>query len=327
MKNFKKCGVLVLAFLMCTLLVTSVWATNSIDVTYEANDVSVCVSDQAQTVTVTVKANKAVAMDSLDAEVSVQDGITLKSIKNDALGFDETNASVKNGTIKWISPVAENVTTNLLAEIEVTVPANTPAGSYEVNFNIITISSDWGMDVWEDGAVVSATITVKDHKWGSYNFTDNKNGTHTANRVCENDANHVEVYSPVAHSYNKGECLCGNQCTHVGTTLTYTKNDETHTATCTCGVKFAPAAHEYEDGFCVCGKEEPAPAGLKGDIDLDGDIDMDDVVVLMRHVLSDVIITDSVALENGEVTNDTALNMDDVVKLMRYVLSDIDSLD
>lgn len=70
-----------------------------------------------------------------------------------------------------------------------------------------------------------------------------------------------------------------------------------------------------------------APAGLRGDIDLDGDVDIDDVVALMRHTLQAEIITDATALANGEVTGDESLDIDDVVKIMQYVLKAIDSLD
>ena len=66
---------------------------------------------------------------------------------------------------------------------------------------------------------------------------------------------------------------------------------------------------------------------MKGDVMLDGDVDMDDVVVLMRHVLQAELITDKTALANGEVINEESLDMDDVVKIMRYVLKAIDTLD
>jgi len=73
--------------------------------------------------------------------------------------------------------------------------------------------------------------------------------------------------------------------------------------------------------------EKPAVTGLKGDVTLNGEVDMDDVVALMQHVLMAEVITDTTSLANGEVTNDTSLDMDDVVKLMQYVLKAIDSLD
>jgi len=64
----------------------------------------------------------------------------------------------------------------------------------------------------------------------------------------------------------------------------------------------------------------------KGDVTLDGNVNMDDVTALMRHILKAHTITNTEALALGEVTGDGTLNMDDVTKLMRYVLKAIDSL-
>ena len=73
--------------------------------------------------------------------------------------------------------------------------------------------------------------------------------------------------------------------------------------------------------------QEDLDQGLKGDVNLDTEVNMDDVVALLNHVVKADIITDSAALAAGEVTNDTELNMDDVVKLLNYVVKAIDSLD
>lgn len=124
-------------------------------------------------------------------------------------------------------------------------------------------------------------------------------------------------------------------------TTTYDVDGENHvvTVTCACGevISTETVEHDFTDGDCVCGAvkpEEPTDpepsdpvTGLKGDVNLDGKVDMDDVVALMQHVLKAELITDATGLANGEVTNDADLNMDDVVKLMQYVLKAIDSLD
>lgn len=132
---------------------------------------------------------------------------------------------------------------------------------------------------------------------------------------------------------------------HVGEQKTeYINNGDDHTVKVSyagCGhvISENTEDHTYVDGKCVCGAEkpeeptDPEPSepvegeGLKGDVNLDGVVDMDDVVALMQHVLMQELITDATALANGEVTNDTSLDMDDVVKLMQYVLKMVDSLD
>ena len=73
--------------------------------------------------------------------------------------------------------------------------------------------------------------------------------------------------------------------------------------------------------------ENDTPLFDKGDVNLDNEVNMDDVVALLNHVVKADIITDSASLAAGEVTNDTELNMDDVVKLLNYVVKAIDSLD
>ncbi len=64
-----------------------------------------------------------------------------------------------------------------------------------------------------------------------------------------------------------------------------------------------------------------------GDVNCDDEVDMDDCVALMRHVLRADEITDTAALTLAEVTGDDSLDMDDVVKIMQYVLKVIDSFD
>ena len=55
-------------------------------------------------------------------------------------------------------------------------------------------------------------------------------------------------------------------------------------------------------------------------------VNLDDVVMLLRHVSKAVTITDSNALAAGEVTGDGIVNLDDVIKLLRYVSKAIPDL-
>ncbi len=63
-----------------------------------------------------------------------------------------------------------------------------------------------------------------------------------------------------------------------------------------------------------------------GDVSGDGIINLDDVIMLLRHVSKAVEITDSDALAASDVTGDGKLNLEDVVKLLRYVSKAIPSL-
>lgn len=70
-----------------------------------------------------------------------------------------------------------------------------------------------------------------------------------------------------------------------------------------------------------------AATGMKGDVNLDGKVDLTDVISLLRHTLGIELITDSTALENGEVMGDEMLDMKDCVKILRYYLGIISTLD
>ena len=63
-----------------------------------------------------------------------------------------------------------------------------------------------------------------------------------------------------------------------------------------------------------------------GDINADGKIDLDDVIVLLRHISKSAIITDPKVLEFCDIVDDGFIDMDDVIRLLRYVSKAIPSL-
>jgi hypothetical protein len=81
MKKIKKLGVAVIVLAMCALLGITVWAADTPSYTYtvEVSDTQLCVSDKAQPVTVTVKADKALDINCLDATI-VATGCTVNSV-------------------------------------------------------------------------------------------------------------------------------------------------------------------------------------------------------------------------------------------------------
>lgn len=70
-----------------------------------------------------------------------------------------------------------------------------------------------------------------------------------------------------------------------------------------------------------------AATGMKGDVNLDGTVDMTDAIKLLRHTLGIEVITDNTALVNGEVTGNTSLDMQDCIKILRYYLGIINTFD
>ena len=86
--------------------------------------------------------------------------------------------------------------------------------------------------------------------------------------------------------------------------------------------------HEEPDKCTVCGytKEDIIASDSMGDVNIDGYINLDDVIKLLRHISKAEIITDPEALSAGETVIDGVLNLDDVVKLLRYVSRAIPNL-
>ncbi len=88
-----------------------------------------------------------------------------------------------------------------------------------------------------------------------------------------------------------------------------------------------PEATEEAPQVCtVCGYVIKDIRFILGDVTGDGQINLDDVVKLLRHVSKADIITDSKLLAAGEIVEDGVLNLDDVVRLLRYVSKAIPSL-
>jgi len=95
--------------------------------------------------------------------------------------------------------------------------------------------------------------------------------------------------------------------------------------------EFVEMDKEYSDGMLVYTYTFPATEGdedgLKGDVNLDGEVTVTDATALLRHVARIETITDAQALVNAEVTNDDELTVTDATKILRYVARIINSLE
>ncbi len=85
--------------------------------------------------------------------------------------------------------------------------------------------------------------------------------------------------------------------------------------------------------YCNTGADEEhwvEPTGgavLKGDVNNDGNVNSDDLIVLARHVAGIEEITDAACLEAADVDGVVGINSDDLIMLARYVAGIIDSFD
>ena len=289
MKKIKKLSVVIVALAVCMLFGSVVWAESgsTAENVFSAvlDKTSICVSDQAQTVTVTIKAPSATVYYGTQGVVDVNGwAYTLTHFP----ALDTTNG-VNGNTFTWVD--MENANSYLAADgvmlkLTVTVPANAPAGTYDLGLSELEYIS--GMDV-DQGTVttasatnVVATLTISEHAWGAPSYEDNDDGTHTATYTCTADATHTKSDAPAEHSYT----LEG-------------------------GTK------------CVCDATKPVtppPAtGLKGDVNLDGSVTAADLTLLARHIGGIELITNETALVNANVNGDGSITAADLTKLARYV--------
>ena len=110
------------------------------------------------------------------------------------------------------------------------------------------------------------------------------------------------------------------------------KNDgDTHSYKCVndgCNEYGNSEGHTYdqEDGTkCACGAVKPIT--LKGDVNLDGNVTIDDLTYLAKHIAKIETITAEQSLINAEVNDDGEVTIDDLTKLARYIAKIIPNLD
>ena len=167
MKFMKKYGKVAIALVLSLILATTAWATAS----YRADldDAEICVTELSggsKTVKLTAKVAEVLTMDGFTAQVKLPEGWKINAIANSALSFNTNNYNLANGMIAWYSDNAENVKNDLLAEVTIGIPAGTEAGEYEIEFEIIDISRDFGIP-WETGMTLTAALTVGEHTDGA----------------------------------------------------------------------------------------------------------------------------------------------------------------
>lgn len=161
-------------------------------------------------------------------------------------------------------------------------------------------------------------------------------GTAYANLDAWKVSNDGKIPATGNHIPNEddGDCTTDVTCSVCGTVTTegnashdssYVNNgDGTHDYVCSIcqTVEKDNEKHTYENGSCVCGAEER----LKGDVDLDGDVDFEDAVLLTRYTMDVEDIENETALANGDVNGDGNVDFEDAVKLTRYTMG-LETLD
>lgn len=148
------------------------WAANennNLGVTFSAtlDQATLSESDQDQEVTMYLKASKGVEINGMELSVVWNEKLQLNSIfgGESRINIADDNLNLEKGKVAWSAPKSANIAdvTDLL-EVTFTVPANTPAGEYEIDVKGLEltnyVSETDPAHIWENAATASATLTI-----------------------------------------------------------------------------------------------------------------------------------------------------------------------
>jgi hypothetical protein len=159
---------------------------------------------------------------------------------------------------------------------------------------------------------VDSYVEATGHKFGEWEVVNEPTCTEKGaeRRDCEN-CDHFETREVEATGHDYEAVVTKPTCEDKGYT----------THTCHCGDSYIDSyvnalGHKYENGSCtVCG--EPEVKYLPGDVDLDGDVDVDDVLSLLWYVL----FPEDYPIEvDADFDRNGSTDVDDVLTLLWYVL-------
>lgn len=174
----KRIIALTLCLVLCMGLCVNVFAANEnntkgVVFSVELDKPNLTVSDEDQTVRMTFTANKEFETCSVSYTAST-DEFPVTALKG---GANMPAATVNPVTkmLSWNSNDGNVVKMQEFGIVDVKIPANTPAGTYELGFSKLKLSENYGADIWESTATAYATLTIAPAPVAVSNITLNKN--------------------------------------------------------------------------------------------------------------------------------------------------------
>ena len=132
--------------------------TKGVVFSVELDKPNLTVSDEDQTVRMTFTANKEFETFSVSYTASTGE-FPVTALKG---GANMPAATVNPVTkmLSWNSNDGNAVKMQEFGIVDVKIPANTPAGTYELGFSKLKLSENYGADIWESTATAYATLTI-----------------------------------------------------------------------------------------------------------------------------------------------------------------------
>lgn len=204
-----------LSFMLCVVLTLSICMpskaadeSNEKGVTFgvKLNKPSIQVSDQDQTLVMTLYASKAVDVDGIGFTVVKDEALQITSITgSEEIGeFPSASTNLEKGIAGWQSPNSENIANVTdLAAITFKIPANTPAGEYTIGVEKLELTYDYG-EIWEKAASAKTTLTITEKKEG---YTAGINTLTKEISVDEMTNVNIEVEHSSDTSFASGELI------------------------------------------------------------------------------------------------------------------------
>lgn len=166
MKNFTRRGMALLlsVLLLCSLSVGAL-AADEVGITAVLDNAKLTKSDAAQTVKFTVAPASALNIAGYGFTVNLPEGWSITAITNDDPNAALTAAhyNLTNGMVGFQTADAENYSISKFADVTISVPAGTEAGTYTITIDGVTADADYGFTpILTNATTATATLTIED---------------------------------------------------------------------------------------------------------------------------------------------------------------------
>lgn len=166
MKNFTRRGMaLLLSVLLLCSLSAGALAADEVGITAVLDNAKLTKSDAAQTVKLTVAPASALNIAGYGFTVNLPEGWSITAITNDDPNAALTAAhyNLTDGMVGFQTADAENYSISKFADVTISVPAGTEAGTYTITIDGVTADADYGFThILTNATTATATLTIED---------------------------------------------------------------------------------------------------------------------------------------------------------------------